>query len=256
MAEAINGDKTTAYIDHSSKANTNVTSKEVENHSADSSFDWGGAWAFTYLKLSSPENKKKALKLEKAQLIKEAEELMKANSITAMPTDPELRQKVQNIIEAGEARGLLVKGKTKVHDKDEVTKGAKASIDDVDLTMEPVDLRALSCSDGVKKALDLQQKELYERVVQTVAESKALPDYETSIEVGSDCDKKLEDITMDGRRCGLVKDPNLTPEEQRMLMNKIAEDERIVQRVNIQRLHNDLEEQELTTVLEGKRPPY
>lgn len=184
---------------------------------------------------------KKALGLEQDQLIKEAEELMKANSITAMRTDSELHQKMQqNIVEGGEARGLLVKGKTKVHDKDEVTKNTKASIDDVGLTMEPVDLRALDCSDGVRKALDLQQKELYERVVQIVDESKAHPDYEASIQVGRECNKKLGDITMEGRRRGLVKDSNLAPEDQRMLINKIAEDERVVQRVSTQRPHPHL----------------
>lgn len=162
---------------------------------------------------------------------------MKANSITAMRTASEPHQKVQNIIEGGEVRGLLVKGKQKVHDKDEMTKNTKASIDDVDLTMEPVDLRVLDCSDWVRKALDLQQKELYERVVQTVDESKAHPDYDASIQVGRECDKKLEDITMGGRCRGLVKDPNRAPEDQRMPINKIAGDERVMQRVNTQRPH-------------------
>ena len=55
----------------------------------------------------------------------------------------EFRQKVQNIMEGGEAHELLVKAKAKVHDNDEVTKNVKASIDDVDLTMDLVDLRAL-----------------------------------------------------------------------------------------------------------------
>ena len=79
-------------------------------------------------------------------------------SITAMRANPELRQKVQNIMEGGEAHELLVKvkAKAKVHDNDEVTKNVKASIDDVDLTVELVDLRAVDCSDGVRKALNLQ----------------------------------------------------------------------------------------------------
>lgn len=48
--------------------------------------------------------------------------------------------------------------KTNLHDKDEVTNYAKASIDGVDLTMEPVDLRAHDFSDRVRKALDVQQR--------------------------------------------------------------------------------------------------
>lgn len=142
---------------------------------------------------------------------------MKTTSITAMRTDLEIRRKLQNIIGEGELRGLLMKGKAKVHDKEEVTKNVKASMGAVDLTMEPI---------------DLQQKELYENIVRTVDEGKTHRNYETSLKVGREMDKKLEDVTMEGRSLGLVKDPNLTREEQMMLINKTVEDKRVIQRVS------------------------
>lgn len=75
MAEPMDGDKITPNIDHSSQASTNVTSKAVKNNRVAISFDWGIAWAFTCLKLSSPENKKKALRLEQDQLIRKRRSL-------------------------------------------------------------------------------------------------------------------------------------------------------------------------------------
>ena len=68
--------------------------------------------------------------------------------------------------------------------------------------------------------------------------------------IGCEYDKTLEDIEMEGRRCGLVRDPNLTPKDQMMLLNKTVNNKRVVQEVNTERLHIN-KAQELTTFLEG-----